>query len=59
MQQQHSPVASQELAQDAQAPATGPVVLDLDQLALVSGGAPKGGWKPSGSNAEPEAEGNW
>jgi hypothetical protein len=59
MQQQNSPVASQELADDVQAPATGPVVLDLAQQALVSGGAPKGGWVPPVSNAESEAQGNW
>jgi hypothetical protein len=59
MQQQHSPIASQEMAEGVQAPATGPVVLDLDQLALVAGGSPKGGWLPSSSNAEPEVQGNW
>ena len=59
MQQQNGPVATQEHAEDVRAPATGPVVLDFDQLALVSGGAPKGGWVPPVPSAESEVLGNW
>lgn len=60
MQQHHSPVASQELAEGVQAPTTGPVVLDLSLQQLVSGGSPKGGWDiPLLQDSDPSPKGGW
>jgi hypothetical protein len=42
----------------AQRPAPGPVGLSLRELALVSGGLPKGGWA-SASVAPPLPKGGW
>ncbi len=60
MQQQHSPVASQEHTERQQAPAKGPVLLDLSQQQLVSGGAPKGGWEIEPAlETDPAPKGGW
>jgi hypothetical protein len=60
MQQQHSPAATQEIADSVQAPAQGPVLLDLSLQELVSGGAPKGGWPvASAVETDPAPKGGW
>jgi hypothetical protein len=59
MQQQNSPVASQESSENLQSPAQGPVLLDLSSQQLVSGGAPKGGWELDLVDTDPAPKGGW
>lgn len=59
MQQQQNPVVASEFATAVEAPVAGPVLLDLTQQALVSGGAPKGGWEIALVETDPAPKGGW
>ena len=60
MRQQQSHNVSSETTEILAALATGPVLLDLSQQKLVSGGAPKGGWELElAGEIDPAPKGGW
>ena len=60
MQHQLVNVYSLEFVAYAEVPLDGPVLLDVAELALVSGGSPKGGWELDiAQETDPSPKGGW